>query len=100
MILDIDEVGVTVKFQWQTLNVARFRAGEEGEGKDVGDAELGPSQARFRQIGEDLGSQLRQVDVEKDMWVDGEDGTLPQGAGATFSGERFRASTRNDSGAI
>ena len=38
-ILDIDKRGVTAKFQSQTFKVARFRAGEKVESKDVEDAE-------------------------------------------------------------
>ena len=35
----------------------------------MGEDELDQVWARFRQVGTDLGSQLRQVDVEKDMEV-------------------------------
>ena len=49
-----------------------------------------PVQARFRQSGADLGSQLRRVDVEKDMEADREDGkpTLRAGTPESRSGPR------------
>ena len=41
-------------------------------------AELDPARERFRRIGADLGSQLRQVDVAKDMEVGREDEKIPR----------------------
>ena len=40
LISDIDETGVTVKFQSQTFDVARFCVREKGEEKDADDSEL------------------------------------------------------------
>ena len=61
LILDIDETGVTAKFQSQTFTVARFRVRKKAEEKDAEDAELDPLRARFRRIGADSGGQTRQV---------------------------------------
>ena len=90
LILDIDETGVTAKFQSQTFKVARFRVGAKGREQDVGGAELDPLQPRFRQFVADLGSQLRLVDVGKDMEVGREDGnsTLSTGTPERGSGPR------------
>ena len=47
-ILDIDEAGVTVKFQSQTLKVARYRARKKLGEMDAREAEWNPSQAQPR----------------------------------------------------
>ena len=90
LILDIDEAGVTVKFQPQISEVARLCVGKRGEKKDVEEAELDPARARFRQSASDLGDQLGPIDVGKDMEVDREDGnpTLCTGAPESGSGPR------------
>ena len=46
----------------------------KGGEKDVEDADLVPVLARFCRIGVEFGGQLGQVDAEKDMEVDREDG--------------------------
>ena len=82
MILDIDATGVTVKSHSRTFKVAQICVRTKEEEKDVEDAELDPMQARFRQIGADLGNQLRQVDVEQDMEVGRGDGKYTSSTGA------------------
>ena len=96
LISDIDEAGATAKFKSEFFKVARFWVRKQGEEKDVEDAELDPVRARFRRIGSDLGGQLRQVDVETDLEVDRGGWELFPAYG--HPGERFWASTRNDSG--
>ena len=86
LILDIDETGAIVKFQSQMRKAARFCVRKKGEEKDVEDAELDPVRTRFRQSGADLGSQLRHVDVEKDMEVEREDGNSTLNTGPPKSG--------------
>ena len=86
LILDIDEMGATVKFQPQPFKVSRFRMRKKGADKDVEDSEIDPLQARFRPIGADLGSQLRQVDLGKEMEGDREDGESTQSTGTPESG--------------
>ena len=70
MILDIEETGVIVKIQSQTLKVAHFCVRKKVEAKDVEDAELGPLRERFRLPGTDLGGRPRQVNVVADTDVD------------------------------
>ena len=57
------------------------------------DAELDPLHARSRRIGADLGSQLRQVDVEMEMEVDTEDGNLTSSTGTPESDSGPRPET-------
>ena len=85
LMLDIDATGATAKFQAQTFKVARCRARKKGGGKDVEDAELDPLRERFRRIGADLGTQPKQVDVEKDMDADREDGNYTSSTGTPGS---------------
>ena len=49
------------------------------------DAELDPLRERFRRIGADLGTQPKQVDVEKDMDADREDGNYTSSTGTPGS---------------
>ena len=72
LVWDIDETGVPAKFQSQSFKVALFCARKGGGEKDVGGAVLDFFQASFRQIGADLGSQLRQVGVAEDLEADRE----------------------------
>ena len=58
---------------------------KKGKGRDVEDAELDPLHARFGRIGADLESQLRQVDVGRDMEAEREDGKCTSSTGATKS---------------
>ena len=69
--MDIDETGVA----------ARLGVRKKGAEKDAEGAELDPLRERIRRIGADLGSQPRQVDVEKDMEVDMEDGNHTSSTG-------------------
>ena len=57
-----------------------MRKKEKG-GKDAGDAELDPVQARFRQSGADIESELRHMDVEGDMEAGAKDGKSTRSAG-------------------
>ena len=79
MTLDIDETGATVKFA--TFKAARFRVRKKKRGGDAQDAESDSLRARFRRISADLGSQSRQVGVEKDLEADREDGNFASSAG-------------------
>ena len=47
-ILDIDDAGVTVKFQSQTFEEAQYCVREKVEGKDVEGAEWGPASSQSR----------------------------------------------------
>ena len=60
--LDIDETGVTVKFQSRISKVARFRGRKRGGG-DAEKAELDPARVRFRQM-----EQIWGVNGGKWMW--------------------------------
>ena len=92
LILDIDEAGVAAQFQSQAFGVARLCVRKRGEEKDAEETELDPARVRFRQSETDLGSQLGQVGVEKDMEVEREDGnsTLRTGTPESRSGPRTR----------
>ena len=63
-----------MKFQAQTLKVARFCARKKVEAKDVEDVELDLMLTLLRSVGLDLGNQREQLDVEVGMDADGEDG--------------------------
>ena len=78
MILDIDEAGATAKFLSRIFKVVRFCVRKGAGGKDVEDAELDPLLDRPRRMGAVLESQPRQLDVERDMEIDGEDGLRPE----------------------
>ena len=93
MIVDVDDTGVTVKFQSQTFKGARFCVRKEGGEGGVEEAELDLLQARFRQIGTDVGCRLRQVDVGKKMVVDRDDGTPTPSTGNPESGSGPRPET-------
>ena len=64
--------------------------GKKGGEKDVAEADLDPVGIRSRQSGADLGNQLEQVDVAKDMEVDREAGNSALSSGATESGSVHR----------
>ena len=51
IIMDIDEPGVTVKFQSQTFKVARYCVRKQVEEEDVDDEEFDPSHVRMRAVG-------------------------------------------------
>ena len=90
LILDIDETGVTVKLQSQVFKVARFCVRMREERKDAEEAGPDLVRVRFHQSGYDLGVQLGQIDVGKDMESDRDDGnsTLCTGTPESGSGPR------------
>ena len=57
LILDIDETGVTAKFQSQTSKVAMFCVRNGTDAKDVEDAVLDPMRECLRSAGPDFGTQ-------------------------------------------
>ena len=81
LIFDIDGTGVTVKAQSHIFKVARFCAREAEL-----EAELDPARVRPRQSESDPGYQLGQIDAEKDMEVDREDGNSTSSTGISRSG--------------
>ena len=70
LISDIDDTGVTAKFESQVFGVARFCVRKRGEEKDVAEEELGPVRVRLFQNGSGLGDELRNVEVGSEMEVE------------------------------
>ena len=85
LIPDIDETGVTVKFQSQTFKVARFCARNKVEATHVEDTEVDPTRTRMRSVGLDPGNPQEQVDVGVGMDTGGEDGNFTSCTGVPDS---------------
>ena len=73
-------------FQYQISKVARSCVRKRGGEGDAEEDEVDPVRVRLHQGDSGLGDQLRQVEVEKDMEVDREDGNSTLRTGAPVSG--------------
>ena len=73
-------------FQYQISKVARSCVRKRGGEGDAEEDEVDPVRVRLHQGDSGLGDQLRQVEVEKDMEVDREDGNSTLRTGAPESG--------------
>ena len=81
LILDIDETGVTAKFQSQTSKVARFCVRNGTDAKDAEDAYWDPMRECLRSVVSDFGTPQGPWDVDAGMDMNGEGGNCTSTAG-------------------